>query len=218
MVFRLKSAPHVFDKSSDEFAVSRNGVILRVNPAWCEILGNQRRAGRWSEGRGYLILWRTSRLTRKVRLNSACVERASSTCASNPARAGVGERFGATRRRRLCAHRGATSPKNDAWRRSWKRRPTSGLCSGAAQASSTWTYSPTAAQFHLDVTRDPLTEIYVPAARKVALGQVLDHMDEPKREGYASALEASAKTGVVRQLTTSAILDETGRRRRFNAC
>lgn len=206
-----------FDRSREGFAISRGGVILAVNQAWCDILGvtaedavGQTATDILSARDLALHPEREARLRARgedefeVRLDTA---RGSVWVEGSVRRGADGYALilarDVTQERRMAAERGAAAHIQSLL---WGR---AGIL--------TWTFSPSTGQFHVDATRDAVTDMYVPGARRVALNDMLQKMEEDQRQSFVVALSASVARGDPQEYAFR-YNDDEGRVRRFTAC
>jgi PAS domain S-box-containing protein len=211
------AAAWFYDQSSDGFAISKGGVILKVNKAWCDLLGVSPEE---AVGQTAADIVPAGELENYDRAEANLRERGE-------------DDFELT----------LETPKGPVWVKISVKRAADGYALIAAksltderrqaaddQAASeihallwsnasilTWTFSPAFNRFLVDASHDGATGSYVPAPRAVDLEEMLQQVDESERDGFSRALLASVISGEAGDISFRQT-GPSGRRTSFRAC
>jgi PAS domain S-box-containing protein len=186
-----------YDHSKDGFAMSKGGVILRTNQAWCEMLGITReqaigqtaqdivKAEDFSFFRASAVeLEERGETTFRARLN---------TCKPNDIWVEVSARRGADGLALIAVHDITARLRLDE-----ERDEIGGITAllHAHAGTLTWQYSPTDELFFVDATRLPGSTSLQPVPRTVLLNDMLKRLDtESARTALMTSLRNSTVTG-----------------------
>lgn len=207
-----------YDHSKDGFAVSKGGVILRTNQAWCELLGitGEQAIGQTPQDivkADDLPVFQASTADLQERGETTCSVRLN-TAKPNDIWVEVSARRGADGLALIAAHDVTALRKLEEEREEIAN--VSALLNAHAGAM-TWQYSPAEELFFVDAARQPGSTSLEPIPHQVPLSDMLAGVDtENARNAFLTSLQNSIDTGEPGQLEFRHIAGD-GRRECFQA-
>jgi PAS domain S-box-containing protein len=184
-----------YENSTDGFAISRHGVILKVNQSWCNILGvspdeavGQTAADILSAGdlerhaQGEARLVELGQDEFEIRLDT----RRGEVWVKGSVRRGA-DGYALIAARDITTERRIASEQDAAAKIQGLLRSNAGVL--------TWRFSPASGLFSVDASPDATQAAWLPIAREVSLDEFLPGVDENDRDGFLTALLGSASTG-----------------------